>query len=433
MSNLASTLLVLAASTNQLEAIRTAKRLGYRVITLDNVPSNPGHALADRSHDVDTTDLEGVLQVAQNERISGILAACTDVAVPTVAYVAEKLGLPGFPLASARILTSKIQFRRLLAEHHLPHPRALPVSQDSELADDWFSIRPWILKPDRSSGCKGTFIVSSKAEFRARLPETLAFSANHAAVLEEFLVGRQGTFEGVLRDGRVTLSFLLDRQTAPPPYATTMGHLFPSRLPLPAQEKLIQLVESVFHRLNIRHTVFDCDFVATADEVYLLEMSPRAGGNSISGLLRRATGIDLMEYAVRWACGNIPDVPKATRLRAAAVLLLGVEEFGKLQYDHAQMLALRGENWVDSLTLDLPLGAAVRPYINSRNLVGEAFLFGTSREDLDAKVVQFRGRLDLRATADALNLDEQGLALSHSDALAGLVGQTQGFELKGTT
>ena len=50
------TILVLAASRYQLPTITSAKRLGYRVITTDNLPENPGHALADVNYLVDTLD-----------------------------------------------------------------------------------------------------------------------------------------------------------------------------------------------------------------------------------------------------------------------------------------------------------------------------------------------------------------------------------------
>ena len=74
------TLLVLAASRYQIPIITTAKRLGYRVLTIDNVPDNPGHALADQACFIDTTDIQGVLAVARRERVDGVIAACTDVA-----------------------------------------------------------------------------------------------------------------------------------------------------------------------------------------------------------------------------------------------------------------------------------------------------------------------------------------------------------------
>src|SRR5213078_2129415 len=117
------TLLVLAASTYQLDAIRKAKELGIRVITTDNVPSNPGHRLADRCYSIDTTDRAGVLDLARRERINGVIAPATDVALETAAYVAAALALPGPSVESAAILVSKWQFRQFLKREGLPCPR----------------------------------------------------------------------------------------------------------------------------------------------------------------------------------------------------------------------------------------------------------------------------------------------------------------------
>src|SRR5215471_11710961 len=95
------TLLVLGAGVYQIPAIETAKRLGYRVLTTDNVPENPGHALADRMFAVDTTDVARVTAIAERQQISGVIAPCTDVAVVTAALVAERLHLPGPPSKAA--------------------------------------------------------------------------------------------------------------------------------------------------------------------------------------------------------------------------------------------------------------------------------------------------------------------------------------------
>ena len=155
---------------------------------------------------------------------------------------------------------------------------------DKIVDPDIFAER-WIIKPDQSSGSKGIFIVSSLAEFHQRLPESLAYSPNGCAILERFIDGWQGTCEGIVRDGKVAVSFVLDRETAPAPYVATVGHRVPSVLPAPVQTRLIRTLEDLWRRLEYRDGPFDCDFVAADCEMYLLEMSPRIGGNSISALL----------------------------------------------------------------------------------------------------------------------------------------------------
>lgn len=390
-------LLVLGGSLYQLDAIEAAQRLGYRVIVTDNVPSNPGHRVADRSHPIDTTDRAAVLAMALEEKIDGVIAPCTDVAVPTAAHVANCLHIPGPPEASVDILCDKVRFRRFMAEHELPHPRWCEFTTKMQPDPSLFSSGCCVMKPDQSSGSKGIFIVRSKAEFQLRFEECLEFSPNGRGILEEFIDGHQGTYEGIIHAGRVVLSWVMDRITAPPPYVVTRGQRLPSRLSTVTHRAVHAAVERILSILGVTDGPFDCDFVASAKGVRILEMSPRLGGNSISTLVRKACGFDLVEYAVRQACGDAPPVPAPLPVRPTAVVLLGTEQAGRLVYDIAQVESLRREAWVDSLVLDERLDAPVKPFINGRRRVGVAFVWGEDRDDLDGRVEELTNRLNLRA------------------------------------
>jgi biotin carboxylase len=392
---MSKTLLVLAASNYQLDTIRTAKRLGYRVVTTDNRPDNPGHLLADRSFGVDTTDTKAVAAIAQAECVSGIISPCTDVAVPTAAFVAAQLGLPGVPLHAACVLTNKGEFRRFLCKQGLPVPQCHVVGREARTPPlDWQNSS-WIVKPDFSSGSKGIFVVRDAEELAARLPESRAFSPSGTVVLEQFIEGHQATCEGVLANGKVLLSVILDRQTARLPYVVTIGHHLPTRLPLVASQRFCAVFESVCAELGVQDGPFDCDFVWSQEEVFILEMTPRLGGNSISQLLRIATSFDLVEYAVHHACGVDCLLPKELHVRPSAVVLLGAENSGKLSYNKGEFSALCNEPWVESLTIDTPLGAPVETFINGRHRVGEGYITADSRDTLEDRVSELRERLAL--------------------------------------
>jgi biotin carboxylase len=377
----------------------TAKRLGYRIVTTDNVPDNPGHAWADRSYAVDTTDRAGVLALARKERITGIVSPCTDVAVPTAAYVAEELGLPGPNPKAVGVACDKAAFREFLSVHNLPCPRAVRLTSSVLPPGVAFHGRTWILKPSRSSGSKGVFIVNSAEEFAKRIPDTRAFSPDGVVLIEEYIDGAQGTCEGVLEGGDVVRHWILDRQTVDPPYTTTSGHHVPSLLPESKQKQLIDLLRHIWALLGISEGPFDCDFVATGDKIYILEVAPRIGGNSICALLRVAWGFDLVEYNVRYACGELKLSRGADMVACtpAAIVLLGVSKPGQLQYDEAEAGRLRAETWVRALSFDTEMSRPVRPFINGRHRVGEAIVTGRDRDDLDARVRELRQRLCVRA------------------------------------
>src|SRR5436190_13344602 len=100
-------LFVLGAGAYQLPVIRRALDLGCHVVVADYRPDNPGHRLASASEIVSTVDRDAILDVARRHAVDGVLTYGSDVSVPSVAYVAERLGLPGNPYETAALLQRK--------------------------------------------------------------------------------------------------------------------------------------------------------------------------------------------------------------------------------------------------------------------------------------------------------------------------------------
>lgn len=389
------TLLVLAASTYQLPVIYTAKSMGLRVVTTDNNPSNPGHMLSDACYSVDVTDRDGVLKIAQCENVDGIIAACTDVAVPTAAYVAERLNLPGCPLESVEILCDKNRFREWQALHGYPVPDCVKVDRETKLASEMFIEKRWIIKPNRSSGSKGVFIIESHNDFNERQKESLSFSPNGTGILEQFIDGRQITCEGILHQGRIQKAWITDRQTATPPFVATIGHYLPSSLSEEGQTSLLKVLETYWRDLGITDGPFDCDAVV-GEQVWVLEMTPRLGGNSISALVKHAAGIDLTEYAICQACGCEIELTSYEPVKPTAVVILGVENGGLLNYDQIEFELLQNESWVVHLKMDANVGEYVLPFVNGRNRLGEALIQGNNGEEVHEFAMQLRRRLNMQ-------------------------------------
>jgi len=387
---------VLAASRYQLDTIRCAKALGYRVVTTDNRPDNPGHALADRAYGVDTRDRDGVLSIARAEGIEGIISPCTDAAMPTLAHVASHLGLPGPTLKAVDTCTSKLAFRHFLLRHGFAVPQVIEIG-DGDLPGDSLSDGTWILKPDCSSGAKGVFIIRSAEELRQRLPDTTSHSLSGRALLESFIPGTQHTVEGILHRGSFALACLTDRLTPPPPFATTLGHLVPSAEPMQFQQQALSTILDACQQLGITDGPFDCDFVIHEGRTFILEMSPRMGGNSLGRLVGAAYHVDLVDYSVRFACGEAPSLPVNLHPRPTAVLLLGCWHAGRLHYNVDAATRLRSEPWVAALEIDQPVGSEVEPFVNGRHRVGEALITGPDRDALVSRIRLLQHSLGLES------------------------------------
>ncbi len=390
-------LLVLGASMYQIPVIQMAHQLGYQVLTTDNIADNPGHRFADRCFGIDTTDVDAVLALAKAERISGAISPGTDVAVLTVAHLAQALHLSGPTVRAARILTDKKMFRHFLAELGLPCPRVVQIGLHNMPEDMLFEQGMWLVKPNKSSGSKGIFIIGNQAEFQSHIAESLGFSLDGTAILEEFIQGSQHTCEGIVQNGKISRVLMTDRDTANAPYTTTLGHRCPSTLSSTLKTQVLADIETVLAHLDVKNGPFDCDFVVSGNMVYLLEMTPRLGGNSLSQLFHVVLDTDLIAYAVTYACGDIYTLPEVRSEKPAAIMILGVEHAGRLAWDTEQEAALRNETWLHTLSLDYPQGTTVLPFINGRHRVGEVLIECGDRKEIDARLTEVKTRLKLHA------------------------------------
>jgi biotin carboxylase len=391
-------LLILGASRYQIPVIEAANRLGFLTVTADNVESNPGHRLANRRYLVSSTDFTEVLSLARKEGVSGVISPATDVAVTTAAFVSRELLLPGPPFTAAQVLTDKFKFREFQRKAGLPHPRAFLLDRsDTAVPKAALNGRSWLLKPCRASGSKGVYILTDMDDLPKRAEESRSFSIDGKALIEELKEGSHHTCEGILRDGRAVLSMITDRDTASPPYTATVGHRVPSNLPPERQTKALAMIEAVFRLLGVRDGPFDCDFIASASDIFIIEMTPRLGGNSLSELFSLAVGFDLVSYAIHHAVGNFLEIPEPSVIQPSAMVILGTDRRGQLEWNMEEAIALTREPWLSHLRFDYVRGTTVGPMTDGRHRVGEAMILGKNRDEVDTRIAELKRRLSLSA------------------------------------
>jgi biotin carboxylase len=118
-------IIILGAGVMQGPAIRIARELGLFAVVADGNPDAPCASMADQFAHIDLKDKEGIEAFArslQNDGgLAGIMTAGTDFSA-TVAWVAEKLGLPGIPYEAALNASDKARMRACFDKAGLPSP-----------------------------------------------------------------------------------------------------------------------------------------------------------------------------------------------------------------------------------------------------------------------------------------------------------------------
>lgn len=305
--------LMLGGSMQQIPAIKKAKEKGCYVITCDYLPDNPGHRFADEYHNVSTTDLDGVLKLAKELSVDGIVAYASDPAAPTAAYVSEKLGLPGNPYTSVDLLTQKDKFREFLKENGFNCPEAKGYTSFEEAYEelDRFNF-PVMVKPVDSSGSKGVVKVYSKDEIKNAVEEALSYSRGKRFIIEEFIEkkGYQVSGDGFSVDGKLVFTSYgneLYSGKGTREYVA-LGEFWPSLLTSEQKQKVDDELQRLITALGMRTCAYNIEVILDKNDTpYVLELGPRNGGSYIPQLIQYATGVDLIYYTIKGALGESCD------------------------------------------------------------------------------------------------------------------------------
>ena len=302
-------LLMLGGSMQQIPIIKRAKEMGLYVITCDYCPDNPGHKFADEYYNVSTTDLDAVLELAKRLNIDGIVAYASDPAAPTAAYVSEKLGLPGNPYQSVKLLTEKDLFRKFLKEHGLNCPKAQGFTnyEDALASINEFHF-PVMVKPVDSSGSKGVVKIYGVDELKDAVAEALSYSRGKRFIIEEFIVkkGYQVSGDGFSVDGKLVFTSYgneLYSGKGTREYVA-LGEFWPSLLTEEQKNKVDDELQRLITALGMKTCAYNIEVILDEnDTVYVLELGPRNGGSYIPQLIKYATGVDLVDYTIWGALG----------------------------------------------------------------------------------------------------------------------------------
>ncbi|MCS6934383.1 MAG: ATP-grasp domain-containing protein [Chitinophagales bacterium] len=375
-------ILILPASVYQVPFIKYAREIGIKVYTLDNVPDNPGHQIADKSVIISSTDINEVLKFAESEKINAILSPCSDVSLLTAAYVGERMNLIAPNIKCTETLTSKLNFREFQLMLNLPHPAFQHVNS---LSDNIIISYPFVIKPDKSSGSKGIYIINKESELQDRWDDSVANSLNKKVIIEKEILGHHLTAEGTIRNEKVEHLFLSDRITAPRPFVATWGHIMPSVLSQNTQllKEIKYQIEKIMGVLNYASGPFDADVVVDNEEkVYIIEITPRPGGNSLTKIILNAYGFDMVKYAVLHSLGMDYSTPLNSSPRLTKLMLFGKTYPSILEYDKGDLIELSKHPNIKHISLDYPPGTELRPFTNGKYRAGEVVIEAESMEEI---------------------------------------------------
>ncbi|MBQ7490887.1 MAG: ATP-grasp domain-containing protein [Bacteroidales bacterium] len=313
---MAKKLMLLGGIRYLLPVIKAAHEQGYYVITADYIPDNIAHQYSDEYVNVSIIDKEAVLKVAQEKQIDGIMSFGVDPGVVSASYVQEQMGLPSFgPYESVCILQNKDRFRAFLAENGFNVPKAKGYSQLSDVLNDAENFDyPVIVKPTDLAGSKGVSRVDDKEHLKAAAEYALNKSLSGNIIIEDFIEkqGCSSDTDSFSMDGKLKfVSFNAQRfdLQAANPYAPA-AYSWPSTFTKEQEAYLTSEIQRLLTLLRMKTNIYNIETrIGTNGKPYIMELTPRGGGNRLCEMLRYATGVDMITAMTRYIVGDsVPEI-----------------------------------------------------------------------------------------------------------------------------
>ena len=350
-------LLVLGGDHFTIPVVEAAKKQGYYTITCDYLPDNVAHKVSDEYVNFSTTDKEGILKWARDNHIDGIVKF-TDSGVITTAYVQHHLRLPQIgPLESVEILQNKDKFREFLSENGFNVPKAKGYTSYEQVENDLDRYQwPIIVKPVDSAASKGVTRIDDIKNLKEAVVYALQYSASKRFIVEEF-IEKKGcssdsdcfSVHGKLKV--VTYSAQRFDENAENPYAPA-GFSWPSTFTKEQENYLTSEIQRLLTLLNMNTSVYNIETrIGIDDKPYIMEVSPRGGGNRLAEMVRFSTGADMITAAVRAAVGDNVIIDQKPLSGHWAEVIIHADKTGKfkeivIDKDFHSQYVLQTDLWV---------------------------------------------------------------------------------------
>ena len=294
---------------------------------------------------ISIVEKEEILKICQEVDIDGICTIASDVAAPTVAYVANKMNLVGNNYEAAVRANNKYQMREAFVKVGVPCPKYMMVTPETlrspEVIDALREFQyPMITKPSDRSGSLGVTKIVMPSQFYPAVEFAMEKSFKHQAMIEEFVEGREISVEFISYNGVHYPLQITDKITTEAPHFVELEHHQPSTLSDEMFTTIYDITKNALNALGLTNGASHAEYKITKDgRIAIMEIGGRMGGDFIgSALVRLSTGYDFVKGVIDVALGVFV-VPVKTLNMCAGVYFLCKET------EHLKSIV---ESWSDN-------------------------------------------------------------------------------------
>ena len=292
----------------------------FRIVALGRDANTPIAKISDAFYNIDTQDVDAVVEVVKKEKVDGIFVGSSEVNINPAITVSERTGCHFYSTREQwDIISDKAEFKNLARKYGVPVTEEYKVTEEF-LREDLDKIKyPVIVKPVDSSGARGMNACYNEEELKKYYLEALKWSKSKKIIVEELVTGgKEVFFHYTIQDGEFSLSMGFTKfkvESKEKEYVSLpIFHMYPSSHIDTYIKKVDEAAVRMFKAIGLKNGIIMLQGFDIDGEYKFFESGFRMGGEQMYIFTDHQNGLNSLEMMINYALtGKMADFKVSER------------------------------------------------------------------------------------------------------------------------
>ena len=252
-------LLILGGNPETTPLVEIANEMGVKTIVSSGRHTDPAKKAAWKSYDVDGMDVPGLIALAKEEEVDGVLVGVADILVPSYCKVCDALGLPCYATQQiVDVFAFKDVFKATCERYGVHGIPEYYLDADLKREDLDKIVYPVMIKPVDNGGGVGMTVAYNEEELVEGVRKALDASNKKRFIVEKYMLCDDMGMYYTFKDGYCSASCIYDRYTTddqPGLSRVCLGGTYPSKHLDEYFERMHENAVRMFKEIGIKNGV----------------------------------------------------------------------------------------------------------------------------------------------------------------------------------
>ena len=298
-------LLILGGNPETTPLVEIANNMGIRTIVSSGRHTDPAKKAAWKAYDVDGMDVPGLVALANEEKVDGVLVGVADILVPSYCKVCEALNLPCYATQQiVDVFAFKDVFKATCERYGVHGIPEYYLDADMKQEDLDKVVYPVMVKPVDNGGGVGMTVAYNEEELREGVRIALEASHKKRFIVEKYMQCEDMGMYYTFKDGYCSASCIYDRYTTdeqPGLSRVCLGGTYPSKHLDEYFSRMHENAVRMFREIGIKNGILMLSGFFENGEFYVYDTGFRLQGEAPHLLMKAIHGFDQREMLIRFA------------------------------------------------------------------------------------------------------------------------------------